>query len=490
MTVPPLPNSVASDPLTDRSSDAMTRPAVPVLLGVAVVALGLALDVDFGQFHPRAAAWLAVAVVACLTAVTRCGPAAVTGTSAALWLVPLGLQAAVLLARDPAVPGAGGAAAPALPWVRGGVLLVAACAAAAVVGPARGRAGWVAAMVAAHFLTGLLVLRAHPVPGVDVVVFQRDACAAVLAGRSPYGITFPDVSPPGTAFYAPGVSVGGRLQFGFPYPPASLLLVLPFHLLGDVRLAGLLATSAAGWLVARARPGPRAAAAAGLLLLTPSGLFVLWAGWTEPLGVALLALVVFVAAREARGTSGRYAAGAVLGPFDNPTLRLVVALGLLLAVKQYFVLLLPLVGLLVPRGWRWRAVLGAAAVAAAVSLPLALTDAGGFLRSVVWLQFRQPYRADALSFLAPLHAFLPHAAASGVPLALAASAIAWTVRRCPRTPGGFALAASAVLLVFFAFNKQAFCNYYHLVVGGLCCAIGAWERVSDSPDARESHAGV
>ena len=30
---------------------------------------------------------------------------------------------------------------------------------------------------------------------------------------------------------------------------------------------------------------------------------------------------------------------------------------------------------------------------------------------------------------------------------------------------------------FFAFNKQAFCNYYHLVIGALCCAAG----VSNAP---------
>ena len=28
-----------------------------------------------------------------------------------------------------------------------------------------------------------------------------------------------------------------------------------------------------------------------------------------------------------------------------------------------------------------------------------------------------------------------------------------------------------LLLAFFAFNKQAFCNYYHFVIGALCCAV-------------------
>jgi hypothetical protein len=88
----------------------------------------------------------------------------------------------------------------------------------------------------------------------------------------------------------------------------------------------------------------------------------------------------------------------------------------------------------------------------------------------VLLQFGQPFRADALSFLAPLHGALPHAAAAAVPFAVTLTVTVWVVRKCPRTPAGFALASAAVLLAFFALNKQAFCNYYHLVIGALCCA--------------------
>jgi hypothetical protein len=28
--------------------------------------------------------------------------------------------------------------------------------------------------------------------------------------------------------------------------------------------------------------------------------------------------------------------------------------------------------------------------------------------------------------------------------------------------------------VFFAFSKQAFCNYYFFVIGALCGAVAAW----------------
>jgi hypothetical protein len=52
-------------------------------------------------------------------------------------------------------------------------------------------------------------------------------------------------------------------------------------------------------------------------------------------------------------------------------------------------------------------------------------------------------------------------------------AIALALWRAPRTPAGFAAASALVFLVFFAFNKQAFTNYYSLVIGALCTAAAA-----------------
>jgi hypothetical protein len=41
-------------------------------------------------------------------------------------------------------------------------------------------------------------------------------------------------------------------------------------------------------------------------------------------------------------------------------------------------------------------------------------------------------------------------------------------------PGALARNAAFIFLAFFAFSKQAFYNYYFLVVGCLCCALVAW----------------
>jgi hypothetical protein len=52
--------------------------------------------------------------------------------------------------------------------------------------------------------------------------------------------------------------------------------------------------------------------------------------------------------------------------------------------------------------------------------------------------------------------------------------------RLPSTPAGFAAAVALNSFAFFAFNKQAFCNYYFFVIGALCVALAVW-RAPTSP---------
>jgi 4-amino-4-deoxy-L-arabinose transferase-like glycosyltransferase len=287
----------------------------------------------------------------------------------------------------------------------------------------------------------------------------------LLAGKNPYTLTFPNIYGDSSAFYGPGMSVDNRLQFGFPYPPLSLLLAVPGAILGgDFRYSQLIALAAGGALIALARGGRMGLAAAALYMFSPRGFFVLEQGWTEPYVVALLALVVFCACRFRAG----------LG----------VALGLLLASKQYMILALALVPLLQPLGpnrrprWRWIAALAipAIAVATIVTMPLALWDLPAFIHSVVALQFHQPFRADALSFLAAFAYVTGGHLPGGCGFVAATLATLLALRRCRCTPAGFSAATAFVFFSFFAFNKQAFCNYYSFVVGALCVALGAWRQ--------------
>ena len=90
---------------------------------------------------------------------------------------------------------------------------------------------------------------------VDVHVFLDDSLHALIGGRNPYGITFPNYYPPteAGAYYGPGVVVGDRIVFGFP--SGTLVAALPGYLLGDVRLSRLCwpsASSPCSWPARRA----------------------------------------------------------------------------------------------------------------------------------------------------------------------------------------------------------------------------------------------
>jgi hypothetical protein len=427
------------------------------LLAAGAAALGLALQIRDGAFHPSALALVGVALVCVLAVVLEARllelsePALVT-LLAVLVLGELAVALTQPVARSlpPDPPGW---------WRFQAAIAVAALATLALaLGPARVRCWAIALLLAAHVAAGVWVLR-HALPETDVFNFQRGSLEALRHGVDPYAIKFRNMYHPNESFYGPGVVVRGILQFGYPYPPLPLFLTWPALWLGDIRYAHLLALSLGGAAIALLRPGKVAPLAAALLLFSPRFGLLLQMAWTEPFTILFFAATVLAAVRAPR--------------------LLPLALGLLLATKQYLVFVAPLVWLLAPEPRRQRVfvLLGQAlAIALAITLPLALWNPGAFVRSVVTLQFRQPFRNDALSLVVPLaRAGLPRALGTLLPLLLAPAAIALGLRRCARTPAGFALAVGLVYLVFFACNKQAFCNYYFFPLAALVTAVAATE---------------
>jgi uncharacterized membrane protein len=99
-----------------------------------------------------------------------------------------------------------------------------------------------------------------------------------------------------------------------------------------------------------------------------------------------------------------------------------------------------------------------------------------------------PFRWDALSYLVTLSLhdskYTNFVWLAFVMLMPAFGLAMWKARR---SPAGFAAAMALVYLVFIAFNKQAFCNYYFFVIGCLCCALatipvtGGLDRPSSLP---------
>ena len=316
------------------------------------------------------------------------------------------------------------------------------------------------------------VVRASFPPSIDVFVFQQESSRALLSGQNPYTLTHPNIYG-GTAFYGPGTADNRTVFIGFPYLPLSLLLALPGWLFtGDYRVAQVFACGLAAAAMLAPQRGRLPLLAVATLLFTPRMFFVIEQGWTEPFGVALFALLLVAVARESRF---RW-----------------LALGMLIAWKQYTVFLLPLAALLFPRPLDWRAygrmVLGAVAVATVITLPFFLWDPAAFWRNVVQFQFVQPFRTEALDFPA-WWVSLGHPPFDIVPWMLGATAVALVavLVRPAVGPSGFAAASAFVYGAFFAFSKQSFCNYWWFMLGILACGLAVC-RVDEASGSAESAA--
>lgn len=421
------------------------------LLIVAAVSLGLAVRDASGNISSPALAWLSLCVAATLAslAAPRATPGRRGGDFG--WLVIMAFcgQFAALLWEPTLLS---------LDFARFRVCSMLVTTAAVLCGlllisPPRLPRWVVPALLLIHLTLGCAVISGHPIPGIDVIMFQQQASEALLHGVNPYTIRFADPYPPASSamFYGEGVSVNGVLQFGYPYLPTTLLLALPGYLAGDVRYASLAAMALAAAFIAYAKPGRGSYVAAAVLLFTPAFPLMVFLGWTDSYVLLLLALVWFCHCRAKW-----------LVPY---------AAGLLLSSKQYMIVAAPLALLLVHRPWTLRGIVGfgvrMVATGCAVLLPLALWDVRAFWHSAVALQFHQPFRPDALSYFVWLRPADPR---KWLLLPFAVVAMVWLVLWRVRGRVTFPSAISLVLLAFFAVNKQAFANYYYLVVGALCVA--------------------
>lgn len=360
-----------------------------------------------------------------------------------------------------------------LPWL--GVTAVALLGWGAVAAPRLG-GRWLVLAVAVHIAVSWVVVHRSPHPPIDVYDYHQEAAAALLRGENPYAITVkniylqPDGSP--SPYYPPEIQREGRLQFGFPYPPLNLWLYLPsYWLTGEARYAHALAYALAGWILACIGRGRVSRLAGVLLLAAPACRVVMENAWTEPFELLGLATVTLAAVRAPR--------------------LLPVSLGLFLALKQYNVIFLPLLWLLLPRPLSIRStarfLLPAVVAGALVTLPLALWNAAAFWHSAVAVQIRQPLRVDSFSFLAWIArlqpaGYRPPGSWTLIAFLLLLPTWALLLRRLPRSGAGFALGAAVTMIMFLFFNRQAFLNYHTFAAGALLVAASALAAARAGPE--------
>lgn len=338
---------------------------------------------------------------------------------------------------------------------------------------------WTGLLACYAVLLTLVVFFATDPGTVDVAVFQTESVAALVDGTNPYSITFPDPYDPETSarLYTEGVSQGGTLQFGYIYFPVSLLIITPFEVLfGDFRIAHAIALVATVFIIGAIGQRQIARTSALLFILTSPTLLILGLGWMDPLVAVTAAGVVWVAFRDVRRSS--------------------YALGVLFAMKQYMAFATITSILLVPRphsvGRVVKHFLRASVVFLVLTIPFLLWDPEGFYRSVVELQFIQPFRADSVS-LAVVFANQFGAPPVGASIAVQFVAIfgisILVVRRSQTGGQAFAIGTGFVMLVAVALSKQAFVNYFLIVTTLLCLGAAAEARLPDT-DVSHGHRKV
>jgi hypothetical protein len=306
-------------------------------------------------------------------------------------------------------------------------------------------------LLATMVAMSVAVVMASPAPHIDVWWLQQYAGSLILRAQNPYEFAFPNIYAD-DALFGPGVA--DRMHvFSYPYPPLTFLVGSPaVEWLQDVRFAwvtvlvlGLLAA----WSVARTQIAELALAC---FAFQPRAFFVLEQSWNEPLVFATIALTSWAMSRR------------------HPTSSVGLCLGALLASKQYAPLLALPLALSLPKETRARTIAVALGVAAATYAPFVLWNASELWRDVLWMQVRQPFRTDALSWLVPLARWTERVPSAGWGFAAAAAVLAATMR-ARSTASHAVLVAASAFLAFVLFNKQAFANYYWLASGLLALSV-------------------
>jgi hypothetical protein len=420
----------------------------------AAAALGHGLQISNGFYDDRALAWVTGALALALLGLVACRLR--PDLSAAQWpWLPIGTAVAIawqIVSLLGSPPGMYLGTRANIRQFHALIAIEAALVAAAFLPVRRISRIWFPALLAVHLAAGAWMLQASPDPRIDVVVVHREAFRALGSGRSPYQISFENIYGRDSGFYNPQMVEGDRVMFGYPYPPVSLLLAVPGHLLaGDYRYAQLVALVAAAALIGFSGRALLPKLVAALFLTQPRGFFVLEQGWTEPIALCMLAVSLFVMRRSpsAAGWAG----------------------GLLIVTKQYLaVAAFPLCRFAMTADNLRGILIAAVAATGIVTLPFVFWEPRSFVESVLLLQTREPFRVDSLSYLswAARHewgtgSFVWAIGAAGVALALAMSL-------SPSSPLGFAASVAFSTFAMFAFGSKAFCNYYFFVAGALCFA--------------------
>ena len=310
--------------------------------------------------------------------------------------------------------------------------------------------------LATYVVGAATAILSDPAPRIDVWVTLQQASDGLARGQNMYAMVWTG---------SPGI------QDAFTYLPWTAVLLAPGRwLAGDVRWALLAWTlvAMAGFLLL-GRGGVRARAAAwsagpvvALLLLAPGTLTQVDQAWTEPL---LLAGIVW---------------WAVLVRQDRAWWA-VIPLALACASKQHLALLLPI--LLVWRPFGWRRTVATGALTGVLLLPWFLAGPSDFVHDTISLLVSfHPIRFANTLYLLALNTYgvtLPFWLTGLVVLASLVAIVAVVRRRQPDLPELLRWLA-LMLLVANIVNKQAFYNQFWLVAALVAASLASSASTSSA----------
>jgi hypothetical protein len=326
--------------------------------------------------------------------------------------------------------------------------------------PGRRTAALVGGVALAAYLVGAVTaIVSDPAPRIDVWVTLQQASDGLARGQNMYAMVWTG---------SPGI------QDAFTYLPWTAVLLAPGRwLAGDVRWALLVWTlTAAAGLLLLGRGGLRDRAATwsagpvvALLLLAPGTLTQVDQAWTEPL---LLAGLVW---------------WAVLVRQDRAWWA-VIPLALACASKQHLALLLPI--LVVWRPFGWRRTVATGALTGLLLLPWFLAGPSDFVHDTISLLVSfHPIRFANTLYLLALNEFgvtLPFWLTGLVVLATLAAIVAVVHRRQPDLPELLRWLA-LMLLVANIVNKQAFYNQFWLAAA---LVAASWATSASTSSVRKA----
>ena len=301
-------------------------------------------------------------------------------------------------------------------------------------------------VAASVMLAHWLVLRASPLPAIDVFINSSIAADTLLSCANPYSAQYPDLYHGAYGYY----------PAAFGYWPFYLLSTLIPRILGDIRLLTIFCigtTVICTYRIALKNGSITNARSVLILFLSlPSSIFITEQGWIDPLLLGLLSILALCL------YSGKWFFSSVV-------------LGLIISTKQYgFIMLLPTyivwyksIGLKKSLLFSFVSLL----TVSAIILPFVIVNPSAFYESTIQIFLRVSARNDSSS----IPAFLHHSYQCSMPslmLPLIYILIllvmgAWQFRS-PNTLSAWLATIGLTYAWIFAFGKQAFANYHHFSI--------------------------